>query len=135
MGCESATAARRSASEWAVGAKSVSAIIERWIAKTDAELAVADYGIRLDADEQRRRWLILSLLSDEGLDLAAYRAKFHADALASFPELVELAPRGFATQTADRIALTADGFAHADAIGPWLASEIVRTRMAEFALS
>src|SRR6476660_8515625 len=79
-GARSYTRALHYSSEWAVGAKSVSAIIERWIAKTDAELAVADYGIRLDADEQRRRWLILSLLSDEGLDLAAYRATFHADA-------------------------------------------------------
>ena len=79
--------------------------------------------IRLDASEQRRRWLILSLLSDEGLDLAAYRAKFGSQVDADFPEIAELAPRGLAEPHGDILALT-----HAGArprpmrSGPWLYS-------------
>ena len=52
---------------------------------TTADFAAADYGFVLDEDEQRRRWLILSLLSDEGLDLAAYRAKFGAGRRRALP--------------------------------------------------
>ena len=122
-------------SEWAVGARGVRDIIDRWVVRTDAELAHADYGFRLDADEQRRRWLILSLLSDDGLDIAAYRDKFGADPVEHFPQLEELAPRGLAHRTADVLALTHAGLARADAIGPWLYSHAVRTRMAEYELS
>jgi oxygen-independent coproporphyrinogen III oxidase len=78
------------ASEWAVGARGVRDILDRWVQRDDRAFGVADYGIVLDTDEQRRRWVILSLLSDEGLDLAAYRARFAGDALAHLPQLYEL---------------------------------------------
>ena len=133
-GARSYTRGVHYASEWAVGARGVRGIIDRWIQRPDAELAVADHGFMLDADEQRRRWLILSLLSDPGLDLAAYRARFGGDALADFAELAALAPRGLATLTADHLALTPAGHARADALGPWLYSAPVRARMAEYAL-
>ena len=133
-GARSYTRGVHYSSEWAVGARGVRDIIDRWVQRDDAALGSADYGFVLDAGEQRRRWLILSLLSDDGLDLAAYAARFGAPALAHFPELAELAPRGLATQQGDRFALTHDGLAHADAIGPWLYSDHVRTRMQEFDL-
>jgi oxygen-independent coproporphyrinogen-3 oxidase len=109
-------------------------IIDRWITRTDADFAVADYGIRLDADEQRRRWLILSLLSDDGLARPAFRDRFGVDAVAAFPQLAELADRGFATCDDRKLALTEHGHAHADAIGPWLYSSHVRARMTEYEL-
>jgi oxygen-independent coproporphyrinogen-3 oxidase len=135
-GARSYTRALHYASEWAVGAHAVRDIIDRWIARSDAELAVADYGIHLDTDEQRRRWLILSLLSDEGVDRVAFRARFGIDVDAAFPELAELELRGWTMHHADRngFALTEEGLARADAIGPWLASPSVRARMTEFAL-
>jgi len=134
-GARSYTRSVHYSTEWAVGAHSVRDIIDRWVVRDDASFAVADYGIRLDADEQRRRWLILSLLSDAGLDLAGYRERLGGDALAHFPELGELVARGLATHRPGAIVLTDEGIAHADAIGPWLFSPAVRTRMAEFALS
>ncbi len=133
-GARSYTRGVHYSSEWAVGARGVRDIIDRWIVRSDADFAVADYGFVLDAGEQRRRWLILSLLSDAGLDLAAYRARFGGDALADFAELADLAPRGLAVHAGDSLALTSDGHARADALGPWLYSEAVRARMAEFAL-
>ena len=118
--------------EWAVGARGVRDILDRWVVRDDAAFAVADYGIVLDDDEQRRRWVILSLLSEDGLDLTAYRARFSGDALAHLPQLAELG--AFATRDGDILRLTAEGLAHADAIGPWLGSPTVRARMAEFDL-
>lgn len=124
-------------SEWAVGARSVREIIDRWIAKPDSAFAVADYGFVLSDDEQRRRYLILSLLGDDGLDLAAYRRRFSRDALSDFPELAELVERALVSHSASAatLRLTAAGFAHADAIGPHLSSPAVRQRMAAFELT
>jgi len=134
-GARSYTRALHYSTEWAVGARSIRDIIDRWIERDDAAFAVADYGFALDATEQRRRWLILSLLADEGLDLAGYHAKFGGDAHTEFPELAELPPHGLAVRDAATLRLTPEGLAHADAIGPWLASDAVRARMAEFALT
>jgi len=134
-GARSYTRGLHYSSEWAVGARGVRDIIDRWIERTDDELAVADYGFVLDADEQRRRWLILSLLSDAGLDLAAYRARFGSDSGDDFPVLAELASRDLATCDEHTLALTELGLAHADVIGPWLYSDTVRARMAEFELT
>ena len=134
-GARSYTRGLHYSTEWAVGARGVRDIIDRWVQRDEADFATADYGFVLDEGEQRRRWLILSLLSDDGLDLAAYRAKFGAGADAHFPELADLAPRGFAEQRGDVLVLTNAGLARADAIGPWLYSPDVRTRMAEYELS
>ena len=134
LGCGARSYTRRVhySSEWAVGARGVRDIIDRWIARSDAELGVADYGFVLDADEQRRRWLILSLLSDEGLDEAAYRARFASDPWRDYPALAELPARGLAARAGGVLRLTAEGLARADAIGPWLGSEEVRRRMAAY---
>jgi len=82
-------------------------------------------------------WLILSLLSEAGLDLAAYRRRFGRDAAADFPELAELRARSLVEPAADAAALqlTDAGFARADAIGPWLSSPAVRRLMSEYELS
>lgn len=155
LGCGARSYTRRVhySSEWAVGARGVREIIDRWIARPDEAFAVADYGFVLDDDEQRRRWLILSLLSDEGLDLAAYRHRFARDAAADFPELAELEARGLAIREGGEgstsgaagakaaagavgmLRLTPAGFARADAIGPWLGSALVRRRMADYELT
>ncbi len=134
-GARSYTRGLHYSTEWAVGARGVRDIIDRWVLRSDADFAAAEYGFVLDADEQRRRWVILSLLSDEGLDLAAYRAQFGAAIDAHFPELAELEPRGLAEQRGDVLLLTHAGLARADALGPWLYSADVRTRMAEYELA
>ena len=134
-GARSYTRGAHYSSEWAVGARSVREIIDRWIASPDAAFAVADYGFVLDEGEQRRRWLILSLLADEGLDLSAYRARFARDAIEDFPELGELVARSLAHRAGRALRLTPEGLARADAIGPWLGSAAVRRRMSEYDLA
>jgi oxygen-independent coproporphyrinogen-3 oxidase len=137
LGCGARSYTRRVhySSEWAVGARGVREIIDRWIAAPDAAFAVADHGFVLDDDEQRRRWLILSLLSDEGLDPAAYRRRFARDPAGDFPELAELVDRGLAAADDGVLRLTPAGLARADAIGPWLGSAGVHRRMAEYELA
>lgn len=134
-GARSYTRGVHYSSEWAVGARGVREIIDRWIARPDGAFAVADYGFVLDRDEQRRRWLILSLLADEGLDHEAYRRRFGSDAAADFPELGELVARGLAGHADGALRLTPEGLARADAIGPWLGSAVARRRMAEYELT
>lgn len=135
VGARSYTRTVHYSSEWAVGARGVREIIDRWIAKPDEAFAVADYGIVLEPDEQRRRWLILSLLSDDGLDVATYRKRFASTPDADFPALAELATRGFATHDGATLRLTSEGLARADSIGPWLFSDEVRRKMTDFELS
>jgi oxygen-independent coproporphyrinogen III oxidase len=118
-------------SEWAVGARGVRGIIDHYIAQPDEAFGVANYGFVLDANEQRQRWLILSLLSDEGLDLAAYRARFAADV----PALDELVTNGWIVQDADTLRLTDEGLARADQIGPWLFTDAVNQKMATYELT
>jgi coproporphyrinogen III oxidase-like Fe-S oxidoreductase len=132
VGARSYTRSVHYSSEWAVGPRGVRDIIDRWITKSDESFGVAEYGIVLDDQEQRRRWLILSLLSDEGLDLTAYRARFASTPQQDFPQLEEI--RGFTVVEGDTLRLTHEGLARADSIGPWLYSEQVRQRMAAFDL-
>jgi oxygen-independent coproporphyrinogen-3 oxidase len=130
-GARSYTQSVHYSSEWAVGARGVRGIIDRWITRTDDEFAVADYGFVLDRSEQRRRWLILSLLSDEGLDLDAYRARFAGE-----PDALDaLTARGWVAQDARTLRLTAEGLARADMIGPYLYTDEVNQRMATFELT
>jgi coproporphyrinogen III oxidase-like Fe-S oxidoreductase len=134
-GARSYTRAVHYSSEWSVGARGVRGIIDRWIAQPDDAFGVADHGIVLGPDEQRRRWLILSLLSDGGLDRTAYRARFGAPPEHHVPALAALAEHGLAALHGDVLGLTPDGLARADAIGPWLFSDDIRRRMTSYELT
>lgn len=131
-GARSYTRSLHYSSEYAVGARGVREIIAAYIARPEESFAMADYGFRLNADEQRRRYLIQSLLTVEGLDLTAYQRRFGAVPLDDFPELHELAALGLAAGRQDRWRLTDEGLERADGIGPWLYSSSVQQRMEEY---
>ena len=69
------------------------------------------------------------LLQIDGLDRAWYRELFGADVLDHLPELERL---GDLATFGDRLTLTDEGLAWSDAIGPWLYSDAVTARMAEW---
>jgi oxygen-independent coproporphyrinogen-3 oxidase len=119
--------------EYAVGTRAIAGILADYLARSPADLARADYGFELDADEQRRRVLILSLLQASGLNLANYQRRFGSHALDDFPQLEHLADHGLATIDDRVIRLTPAGLARSDAIGPWLYSPQVRQRMEDYA--
>jgi oxygen-independent coproporphyrinogen-3 oxidase len=125
-GARSYTESLHYATEYAVGARGVERILEAYVAQADFGAVV--HGIRLDGGEQRRRHVILSLLAD-GVDLAAYRARFGTEALDDLPQLAELAPRGLATLSHEALRLTPAGVERSDLIGPWLCSARVHDLM------
>ena len=132
-GARSYTRGLHYSTDYAVGRGSIVRIVEDFAERMEADFALARYGIVLDEAEQRRRYLIKSLLRAEGVDREAYRARFGADCLEQMPFLAELEERGLADFGVDFIRPTAAGLEWSDAIGPWLYSETMRRKMADFA--
>lgn len=119
--------------EWAVGASGVREILADYIARGDESFGRIDFGFELDGDEQRRRYLLQSLLQAEGLDLAAYRNRFASDALRDAPQLGELEMLELGRNDGHFLRLNERGLEKSDAIGPWLSSARVRQQMEGFA--
>lgn len=124
-GARSYTRRLHYASPFAVTQNAVRARIEDWIAQSDADFAVARHGYRLDAAEERRRYLLLSLL-DGALDRAAYVARFGREVFVDFAELTEVVDAGLVDPTSDALTLTDLGRERADVLGYWLQSAAVR---------
>jgi oxygen-independent coproporphyrinogen-3 oxidase len=129
-GARSYTAGLHYASEYAVGARGVRDILDRWMARGDDTFAVADYGIVLSPFEQRRRWLISTLLARQGVGDTAYRDRFGDDLATHAPELAVLAERALVEVRDGAWHLTETGVASSDVIGPWLVSASIRAAMA-----
>jgi oxygen-independent coproporphyrinogen-3 oxidase len=139
VGARSYTRALHYSEDWAVGNASIKEIVGNWIERSDESFAVAAHGIELDAEEQRRRWLIQSLLQREGLSLSDYRRRFGSSALLRDPgdfgdELEQLRAHGLLELAGDHLRPTTLGLEWADAIAPWLYSEAVRAASREFEL-
>ena len=134
LGCGARSYARglHWSGEYAVRAPGVREILAAYVARPDEAFDRADYGFRLDGDEQRRRHVIQSLLQRDGLDFASYRRRFGTAARHDLPQLRELEALGLAECTPDRLRLTGDGLALSDLIGPWLYSERVRELMGAY---
>jgi oxygen-independent coproporphyrinogen-3 oxidase len=120
--------------EYAVGASGIRAILADYLARPDEDLATADHGFRLGPEDQRRRYILQSLLQQTGLDPDAYRSRFGADPCADIPELDELESYGLAGRTPDHLRLTDRGLERSDAIGPWLYSRRVTELMQSYQL-
>jgi coproporphyrinogen III oxidase-like Fe-S oxidoreductase len=132
-GARSYTADLHYSFDYAVGVGQVRAIIDDYLRRPAGDFDVAEVGFRLDPVEQRRRWLVKSLLRADGLDPAAYRERFGTGVHDDFAALGALADRGWLDAGPGRIALTAAGLERSDVIGPWLVSGPVRSAMAEYA--
>ncbi|GAA1041638.1 STM4012 family radical SAM protein [Virgisporangium ochraceum] len=115
--------------DYAVGVGQVRAIIDDYLSRPATDFDVAEYGFALDGLEQRRRWLLKSLLRTDGVHRDAYGRRFGSTVDDDFPELTRLAEHGYF----DGSRLTPEGLAYSDAIGPWLVSPGVREAMAGYA--
>ncbi|GAA4254729.1 STM4012 family radical SAM protein [Dactylosporangium darangshiense] len=126
-GARSYTTALHYSFDYAVGVSPVRGILADYLSRPEEDFDAAEVGFALSEQEQRRRWLLKSLLRAEGADPAAYKQRFGgADLDEDFPGLQGLRDAGYV----DGHRLTAEGLAHSDAIGPWLISEDVRAAMA-----
>jgi oxygen-independent coproporphyrinogen-3 oxidase len=112
-----------------VAATGVREIIAGYASKSDAEFDIVDYGCELDDDEQRRRWVIKSLLRTEGMDEAAYERRFGSVALDDVPALYELLDAELLERRDGRLVPIPDGLERSDAIGPWLYSDRAKQLM------
>ena len=121
-------------SEYAVGANGIHGIIESYNKSADSSFALADYGFCLSPDEERRRFVIKSILRAEGLEFSAYLQRFGRSVLDDFPQLAQLSSEGLASMDSDTLKLSEMGFELSDAIGPWLYSTNVCDLMKKYEL-
>lgn len=133
-GARSYTQTVHYSSEYAVGRHGVKDIIAHYNQQSSAEFKQAHYGVYLQLDEQKRRFVMQSLLISDGLDLDAYQIRFFTKAIADFPEIKLLITGGLAQQFEQHVVLTAAGFERADSIGPWFGSNSIKQAMLEYDL-
>ncbi|MER5864127.1 STM4012 family radical SAM protein [Kitasatospora sp. NPDC002040] len=127
-GARSYTAGLHYSFDYAVNATEVRSIIDGYVATTD--FGRAEHGWPMGPDEARRRHLLQSLLQADGLELADYLGRFGSAPAEDFPaELAAFAGRGWLADSPGRLALSAEGLAYSDAVGPALFSPAVRARM------
>ncbi|MFI5833329.1 STM4012 family radical SAM protein [Micromonospora sp. NPDC051300] len=131
-GARSYTTALHYSFDYAVSVTEVRAVLDDYLARPADDFRYAEFGFHLDGAEQRRRWLLSSLLRAGGVDAGAYRSRFGRPPGEDFPQLGRLVERGWATDGGLR--LTAAGLARSDAVGPWLTSAEVRHAMTGYAL-
>jgi len=136
LGCGARSYTRKLhySSEYAVAAKGVQGIIESFIKTTTHSFNFAEYGFWLSKDEERRRFVVKSLLRADGLELDAYQARFRRSAIEDFPQLVELTSEGLAVFDSETLKLSGAGLELSDAIGPWLYSSNVHDLMKNYEL-
>ena len=133
-GARSYTRTHHYSHEYAVGAPTIRAILNHYIARPAEDFDYAHYGFTLNGDEQRRRYVLKSLLEAGGLRLPAYTRRFAGEPLSDLPELYELLKLKLATLEAETLTLTPSGIEYSDVIGPWLYSEPVRSLMEGYTL-
>lgn len=119
-------------SRYAVTPGGIKNIIEAYTSQTQADFCFADHGFRLSREEQKRRYIIKSILNADGLDTGDYQRYFNTSAIEEFEELNRLVQMGLARQQDRILLLTEEGLALSDAIGPWLMSQTVKKRMAGY---
>lgn len=119
-------------SRYAVSPAGIKDIIESYISQTEADFGFTDHGFRLSLEEQKRRYIIKSLLNTDGLDTGDYQMYFNTSAVEEHEELGWLKQMGLVRQEGRLLVLTGEGLALSDAIGPWLMSETVKKRMAGY---
>lgn len=120
------------AMDFAVSRSAVLGVLNRYIDKSHNDFHQISHGIRLSRQEQMRRYLLKSLLHQEGVDTARFTALYGLSPLDAFPELTTLEGAGF-MKSGPNLRLTPSGVERSDAIGPWLYSARIAQRMEAFA--
>src|SRR5262249_5565011 len=118
--------------DYAVQPKSVKGIIADYLARTRDELAHAHHGFALDTDEQKRRYVLQSILNAEGLDVSRYAERFGTNVADDFPDLRAFAELGLLHFECGKWTPTPLGLERSDALGPWFFSARVQRLMAEY---
>lgn len=132
-GARSYTTSMHYSMRYAVGQEPVREILKNFIDSPDKQFDFADYGILLDTTEQKRRFLIQSLLQMEGLLLAEYERRFQSAALEDFAgELSRFENAGLLIRSHERLLLSELGLEWSDRIGFELYSPKTLALMSEY---
>src|SRR5262249_52269667 len=134
-GARSYTSGLHYSTEYAVSRAGVIRIITNFNSGSHDAFSHARYGYELDLDEQKRRYILKSLLRENGLDYAAYKRAFSSQPLDDFQQLFELIKNSWACEEDDCLRLTSSGLELSDVIGPWLCSSGVRQKMRSFEMT
>ncbi|MGG4479142.1 STM4012 family radical SAM protein [Paenibacillus illinoisensis] len=136
-GARSYTSEVHYASKYGVSYKATQSIIADYVATERYD--VADYGIVLSREEQKRRFILKALLHREGLTLDDYLQRFGSEVMTDYAWLSELLTEGMAVIEQENehqvLRLTEEGLGYSDAIGDWLISAEVREQMEGFVFS
>jgi oxygen-independent coproporphyrinogen-3 oxidase len=125
-GARSYTRALHYSTPWKMVARNIRAVVADYERAWQSGDALIRHGFALDADEQRRRFVILSLLYD-GLDHSAFADAFADDARALFaPQWEALLGEGCVSDDGGAFRLTPRGVRHSDVVGQLFFSERVR---------
>ncbi|GAB1159082.1 STM4012 family radical SAM protein [Paenibacillus illinoisensis] len=130
-GARSYTSEVHYASKYGVSYKATQSIIADYVAAERYD--VADYGIVLSREEQKRRFILKALLHREGLTLDDYLQRFGSEVMTDYAWLSELLTEGMAVIEQENehqvLRLTEEGLGYSDAIGDWLISAEIREQM------
>jgi len=136
-GARSYTSEVHYASKYGVSYKATQSIIADYVAAERYD--VADYGIVLSREEQKRRFILKALLHREGLTLDDYLQRFGSEVMTDYAWLSELLTEGMAVIEQENehqvLRLTEEGLGYSDAIGDWLISAEIREQMEGFVFS
>lgn len=136
-GARSYTSEVHYASKYGVSYKATQSIIADYVATERYD--VADYGIVLSWEEQKRRFILKALLHREGLTLDDYLQRFGSEVMTDYTWLSELLTEGMAVIEQENehqvLRLTEEGLGYSDAIGDWLISAEIREQMEGFVFS
>jgi len=130
-GARSYTSEVHYSSNYAVKRQAIHGIINDYTARDD--FLKIGHGIRLSPDEQRRRYVIKSILNSDGLDLKAYKVRYGNSALVELMDLNILIDAGYLTQTPTHLLPTSQGLERADAMGSFLISAEINDTMKAYA--
>jgi oxygen-independent coproporphyrinogen-3 oxidase len=131
-GARSYTKSLHYSTPWRMVARNIRIVVESYGQAMRAGDTGVSHGFFLNADEQRRRFVIQSLLYD-GLDLEEFAAFCGLDARRCFaPQWEALAAEECVTVGAESIRLTARGVRHADIVGQLFFSERVERLIATY---
>lgn len=131
-GARSYTSSLHYSMRYAVGQQPVREILNNFIASPTESFGYTDYGIKLSIDEQKRRYLIQSLLQMEGLSFVEYEKRFQSSVHDEFGTLLtEFVQLGLLENSQQRLRLSKLGLEWSDRIGYELYSPATLMLMSE----
>ena len=128
-GARSYTQTLHYSTHYAVGKPQIKQIIEDYNNTPTEQFSQAPYGIEIGEEDQKRRYVLLSLLQTSGFSIDDYAQRFNSALLEELPQLALLEKHQLATIDDSYIRLNEKGIAYSDLIGSWLFTENIRSKM------